>query len=247
MLLEAMTWMDVERYLAHDNRIVVITGACEQHGYVSVLSDILAPLAIAKAAIEQEPVLVAPPLPFGISPYFTAYPGTVSLRVETFATVVRELLTGLVAQGFRRILVCNGHGGNTGVLIPLLVELGNAYPEARFALFQWWTHPDVVQAGEKIGLPQRHANWSENFPFTRVGSVPAGEKPLVNLPRTANAAANPCGPGRRLLWRRIPGAGRGHGELLRRGGGCDGCRAAGVLARQHARLSPSALNPVGLS
>ena len=195
MFLEAMTWMDVERYLALDDRIVVITGACEQHGYVSLLSDILAPMAIAKAAIEQEPVLVAPPLPFGISPYFTAYPGTISLRVETFAIVVRELITGLRTQGFRRILVSNGHGGNTGVLIPLLVELGNTHPETRFELFQWWTHPDVVQAGEQLGLAQRHANWSENFPFTRVGSVPAGEKPLVNLPRTANAAATRAGLG----------------------------------------------------
>ena len=94
MFLEAMTWMDVERYLVRDDRIVVITGACEQHGYVSLLSDILAPMAIVKAAIKHEPVLVAPPLPFGISPYFTAYPGTISLRVETFAAVVRELLTG---------------------------------------------------------------------------------------------------------------------------------------------------------
>jgi len=195
LFLEAMTWMDVERYLTCDDRIVVITGACEQHGYVSLLSDILAPMAIATAAIEQEPVLVAPPLPFGISPYFAAYPGTISLRVETFAAVVRELLTGLVAQGFRRILVSNGHGGNTGVLIPLLVELGNTHPEARFELFQWWTHPDVVQAGEKIGLPQRHANWSENFPFTRVSSVPSGEKPLVNLSRTATAAATRAGLG----------------------------------------------------
>ncbi len=166
MFLESMNWMDVERYLAHDDRIVVITGACEQHGYVSLLSDILAPMAIAKAAIGQEPVLVAPPLPFGISPYFTAYPGTIGLRVETFTIIVRELLTGLVAQGFRRILVSNGHGGNSGVLIPLLVELGNTYAEARFELFQWWTHPDVVRTGESLGLTQRHANWSENFAFT---------------------------------------------------------------------------------
>ena len=195
MFLESMTWMDVECYLAHDDRIVVITGACEQHGYISLLSDILAPIAITRAAIEQEPVLVAPPLPFGISPYFTAYPGTISLRVETFTAVARELLTGLVAQGFRRILVSNGHGGNTGVLIPLLVELGNAHSDARFELFQWWTHPDVVQAGKELGLAQRHANWSENFPFTRVDSVPAGKKPLVNLPRTANAAAVRAGLG----------------------------------------------------
>lgn len=193
--LQDMTWMDVERYLARDDRIVVITGACEQHGYVSLLADILAPLEIAQAAVRQEPVLIAPPLPFGISPYFTTYPGTISLRVETFAAVVREALVGLVAQGFRRILVSNGHGGNTGVLIPLLVELGNAHPAARFELFQWWTHPDVVRAGDENGLPQRHANWSENFPFTRVGPVPAGEKPMVSLSRTATAAATRAGLG----------------------------------------------------
>ncbi len=189
MLLQDTTWMEVERHLAAADRIVVITGACEQHGYVSLLADVLAPLAIAQAAAEREPVLIAPPLPFGISPYFTAYPGTISLRPETFAAVVREVLAGLVAQGFRRILVSNGHGGNTGVLIPLLVELSNAHPAARFELFQWWTHPDVVQAGDALGLTQRHANWSENFPFTRVGPVPAGEKPMVDLSRTASAAA----------------------------------------------------------
>lgn len=195
MMFESMNWMDVERYLTHDDRIVVITGACEQHGYVSLLSDILAPVEIAKAACAQEGVLIAPPLPFGISPYFVTYPGTISLRPETFAGVVRELLAGLAAQGFRRFLVSNGHGGNTGVLVPVLVELGNAYPQARFDLFQWWTHPDVVRAGEELGLTQRHANWSENFTFTRVRPVPAGEKPPVSLPRTASAAATRLGLG----------------------------------------------------
>ncbi len=195
MMFESMNWMDLERYLTHDDRIVVITGACEQHGYVSLLSDILAPVEIAKAACAQEGVLIAPPLPFGISPYFVTYPGTISLRPETFAGVVRELLAGLAAQGFRRFLVSNGHGGNTGVLVPVLVELGNAYPQARFDLFQWWTHPDVVRAGEELGLTQRHANWSENFTFTRVRPVPAGEKPPVSLPRTASAAATRLGLG----------------------------------------------------
>lgn len=195
MFFDELSWMDVERYLARDDRVVVITGACEQHAYVSLLADVLAPVAIAREACSREGVLVAPPLPFGISPHFSAYPGTINLRVETFAAVVRELLAGLVAQGFRRILVSNGHGGNTGVLVPLLVELANAHPDARFELFQWWTHPDVVKAGDEPGLPQRHANWSEAFPFTRVGPVPAGEKPMVTLSRTASPATTRAGLG----------------------------------------------------
>jgi len=188
MLLKAMNWMDVERYLQQDDRIVIITGACEQHGYVSLLSDILAPLEIAKQACRQENVLIAPPLPFGISPYFAAYPGTLSLRPETFAVLLREIIEGLMAQGFKRVLVSNGHGGNTGILIPLLVEIGNAHPQARLALFQWWLHPTVDAIAQEAGLPQHHANWSENFTFTRVGAVPDADKELVVVPRGVSAA-----------------------------------------------------------
>ena len=172
VLFDQLNWMGIEERLKRDDRVVVIIGACEQHGYSSVMADVLEPLEIAKAAGQVDPVLIAPPMPYGISPYFVTYPGTISLRVETFAAVVRELLESLVRQGFRRVLVSNGHGGNTGVLSALLVELANAHPEARFELFQWWTHPDVVKAGEALGLKQGHANWSESFPFTRVGPAP---------------------------------------------------------------------------
>jgi len=188
MLLEDMNWMDVERYLERDDRVVVVVGACEQHGYLSLLADIRIPLAVAREACKREGVLIAPPLPYGISPYFTAYPGTLSLRPETFAAVVREVIEGLLAQGFRRVLVSNGHGGNTGLVSPLLVELGNAHPEARISLFHWWRHPAVERIAREAGLPQYHANWSENFPFTRVGPVPEGGKEPVKIPGTAATA-----------------------------------------------------------
>lgn len=188
MLFDQMNWMDIEAYLKRDDRLVVIIGACEQHGYSAVTADVLEPLEIARAATAFDPVLVAPPFPYGISPYFTSYPGTISLRVETFAAVAREVLESLIRQGFRRVLVSNGHGGNTGALAPLLVELANAHPEARLELFHWWTHPDVVKAGETLGLKQSHANWSESFPFTRVGPAPSGEKATPVISRTASAA-----------------------------------------------------------
>jgi creatinine amidohydrolase len=188
MLFEQMNWMGIEEYLKRDDRIIVIIGACEQHAYSSVMADVLEPLEIARAATKADPVLIAPPMPYGISPYFTTYPGTISLRVETFAAVVREVLENLLRQGFRRVLVTNGHGGNTGVLSPVLVELANAYPEARFELFQWWTHPDVVKTSEALGLKQSHANWSESFPFTWVGPAPAGEKEPPVVPRWASAS-----------------------------------------------------------
>ena len=191
MQLASLNWMQVEAYLQRDDRVVVITGACEQHAYLSLLADIHVPLAIAEAACERENVPIAPPLPYGISPYFAAYPGTISFSPETFATVVREVLANVRAQGFKRILVSNGHGGNTGVLGPLISEENTAHPEARIVLFEWWRHPAVNAVAESAGLAQYHANWSENFPaLTRVAPVPEGQKTPVSLsPGTSAAAA----------------------------------------------------------
>jgi len=189
-MLASLNWMQVEAYLQRDDRIVVITGACEQHARLSLLADIHVPLAIAKAACEREGVLVTPPLPYGISPYFAAYPGTISLSPETFATVIREVLANLRKQGFKRILVSNGHGGNTGVLGPLISELNTAHPEVKVALFEWWRHPAVNAVAEAEGLAQYHANWSENFPeLTRVVPVADGQKSPVSLPPGTSAAA----------------------------------------------------------
>ena len=179
----------MEVYLQRDDRIVVVTGACEQHGYVSLLADIRVPVAIAEAACARENVVIAPPLSFGVSPYFAAYPGTISLRPETFAIVVREILEELFRQGFKRILMSNGHGGNTGVLSPLIVETNNAHPDARVALFEWWRHPVVNAVAEAEGLAQHHANWSENFPgLTRTVLAPEGAKQPVRLPPGTSAA-----------------------------------------------------------
>jgi creatinine amidohydrolase len=188
VLFEELGWMGVEQYLERDDRVVVVIGSCEQHGYLSLLTDTLIPLEVAREACRREKVLVAPPLPYGISPYFTAYPGTLSLSPETFAAVVREVIEGLLAQGFRRVLVSNGHGGNAGLLRPLLVEMSNTHPDARFALFHWYRHPAVDAVAREANLPQYHASYAENFPFTRVGPVPEGEKEPVEIPQTASAA-----------------------------------------------------------
>ncbi len=180
MLLEDLNWMDVEEYLKRDDRIILVTGSCEQHGYLSLLSDVRQPMAIATAAAERENVLVAPPLNFGVSSYFSAYPGTVSLSVETFNRVVCEIVTDLHRQGFKRVLVLNGHGGNAGMDYALR-ELVNKLPGLVVLIHHWWKAPAAVQFYAEHKLAPAHANWSENFPFTRVAEVPDGEKPATGV------------------------------------------------------------------
>ena len=187
MLLQDLNWMDVEEYLKHDDRIILVTGSCEQHGYLSLATDVREPMAIATAAAERENVLVAPPLNFGVSSYFAAYPGTISLSVETFNRVVCEVVTELQRQGFKRVLVLNGHGGNSGMEAALR-ELVNKLPGLRIVIHNWWKGPAAAQFYADHKLPPAHANWSENFPFTRVGQVPAGDKPLADVTTYTPAA-----------------------------------------------------------
>ena len=185
MLLEDLNWMDVESYLKHDDRIILVAGACEQHGYLSLLADVKEPMAIATIVAERENVLVAPAISFGVSPHFAAYPGTISIGVETFLRLTRDIVECLHAQGFKRILIVNGHGGNR--IGELLIELANAHPGLRLDWVNWWQLPVVNEIAVKYGLEPGHANWMENFRFTRVCDVPDGDKPAVALPAASDA------------------------------------------------------------
>jgi creatinine amidohydrolase len=109
MHIRAMHWQQVEDYLCHDNRAVLPLGCTEQHAFLSLSTDSILAERVASEAAEPLGVPVFPVLAYGITPYFRAFPGTVTLRVETYLRIVRDLLDGLYDQGFRRIVVVNGH------------------------------------------------------------------------------------------------------------------------------------------
>jgi len=175
MRIEDLNWMDVEEYLKHDDRLIVVVGACEQHGYLSLLSDVKIPLALADAASHQTGVLVAPPVNFGSSPYFLAYPGTLSLRLSTLMDVMEDILRSAFGEGFKRILVLNGHGGNNGLRMRL-GELAGQLPGLKLQWYAWWISHSVEQVAVRHGIKPSHANWLEAFPFTSVADLPEGEK-----------------------------------------------------------------------
>jgi creatinine amidohydrolase len=181
MRIEDLNWMDVEKYLQQEDRLMMVLGATEQHGYLSLLTDIKIPSALADSASQASGVLVAPPLNFGVSTYFLAYPGTLSLRVSTLIAAVEDIVRSAYQHGFRRILILNGHGGNSPARNNLH-EVNNSLPELKLNWYDWWLSHSVEAVAIKHDIKPTHANWLEAFPFTTVGALPEGNKTPPKVP-----------------------------------------------------------------
>jgi creatinine amidohydrolase len=179
MRIADMNWMQVEAYLKQDDRAVVPLGCVEQHAYMSLATDAILAERVALEAAEPLGVPVFPALAYGVTPYFLAFPGTVSLRVETYVQVIRDMLNSLGGHGFRRIVFVNGHGGNT----PAEAVIGEwiaQNPSARVVIHHWWSAPQFDAAVRAIDPVASHASWKENFPWTRVAASPSETKPMVD-------------------------------------------------------------------
>ena len=188
MHIAELSWMQLEERLKHDDRAVLPIGSTEQHAYLSLATDAILAERVAVEAAKPLGVPVFPVLAYGITPNFTAYPGTVTLSEETYASVLREILGSLAGTGFRRVLIVNGHGGNTPVE-PVCAEWAASHPPCRVRFHSWWNAPRTSERVKSIDPIASHASWMESFPWTRVeGSVPDGAKELLDWHSIAGRA-----------------------------------------------------------
>ena len=183
MHVHDMSWFDMEAYLKRDDRIVVPLGSLEQHAYLSLGVDNILSQRVALEAAQPLGVPVMPGVPYGLTPYQTSWPGTVTLRVDTYLALLRDLMDGLARQGFRRILFVNGHGGNAGVR-GLLQEWMMDHPGTSVRWHDWWSAPETWAKVQSIDSAASHASWMETFPWTRLDGnrdVPTTAKPMVDF------------------------------------------------------------------
>jgi creatinine amidohydrolase len=176
MHIKDMNWMQVEAYLERDDRCVLPIGSTEQHGYLSLCVDVILAERVALEAAEPLGVPVFPVMPYGIAPYFAAYPGSITLKVETLLAVVRDVIGSLRRSGFRRILIVNGHGGNQPVEA-LAGEMMIESPALSIKFHNWWGAPKTFAKAQEIDGSGSHGNWMENFPWTRLAEVALPREP----------------------------------------------------------------------
>ncbi|MDR3520315.1 MAG: creatininase family protein [Acidocella sp.] len=167
--------------------ILLPLGSHEDHGPHLPMGDyVLADMLVGKiaASVAEKGVtaLVAPTLPYGVADYFAASPGAMALSPASFKGVLEDLLAGLIAQGFTRILILNGHGGN----VPVIHEVTLAIKTARHIVipsFYLWKIARVIMEREAVAA-------------NRLGH---GAEPLASLsmalrPETVNFEPAPAQP-----------------------------------------------------
>lgn len=184
MKIAEMNWSQVEDYLKRDDRCVVPLGSTEQHAGLSLSVDSILAEKVALDAAEPLGIPVFPVVPYGITPYFLAYPGSISLRIDTYTRIIRDILDGLKIQGFKRILLVNGHGGNAPAG-SLAIEWMADNPGIPVKFHNWWNAPETFAKVQAIDTVASHASWMENFAWTRLPGVaqPTQRKPMIDLAR----------------------------------------------------------------
>jgi creatinine amidohydrolase len=118
---------EVEQARAEKALVVVPVGSIEQHGLHLPLdtdTNTVTEIAIRAARSLDEPrVLVVPTIAYGLSPHHMDFAGTITLRFDTMVNVVCDVCRSIHHHGFRKILLLNGHGGNSALLNGAAIRL----------------------------------------------------------------------------------------------------------------------------
>jgi len=123
--------------------VLVPFGSLEPHGVIPNGTDSLAPAAMARDIAARVDALIAPVLNYGMTDAMKAYPGAVSIPAEAYGPFAEAVLDNLAANGFRNLIVLNGHGGNTAALNAAATRVANAR-RVRVLVVNWWTLADDI-------------------------------------------------------------------------------------------------------
>ena len=125
-ILPAMTWPEAKEALAQAQVALVAVGSFEQHGPNGTFEvDTGRAYGFGKllAARMYPRAVLAPVINLGVSYHHMNFPGSITLRPETFMAMVYDVVWSLQQHGLNKFLILNGHGGNIPSLGVVIVKL----------------------------------------------------------------------------------------------------------------------------
>ena len=178
-----LNWMEFRELVPGKIQTLLLpTGTMEPHGVVNNGADNTAPVALARAMAPKLNALVAPVVNYGVTGSLDAYAGAFSISEAAYRAFMSDLLDGLARQGFKNIIIINGHGGpQTAILNDLAEKTGRAH-RVRMLVTNWWAICSDVTL-KTFGEDGGHAGWNEN------AFVQAIDPKLVQKERYSDAMA----------------------------------------------------------
>lgn len=181
--MERINWMEFRELVPSKITTVLLpTGTLEPHGVANNGADITAPVAMARTLAPRVNAMTAPAVPYGITGSMEAYPGAFQIPEAAYRPYIKAVLEGLAKNGFRNIIILNGHGGpQTAVLNAVASEVA-IERRVRTLVINWWSFASDVTK-EVFGEDGGHAGWNET------AMVQAVDRTLVHPERYSDKLA----------------------------------------------------------
>ncbi len=159
--MDRINWMEFKEVVPSKIQTVLLpTGTLEPHGIINNGADNTAPTAIARTIARRVNGMIAPTLPYGITGSMQAYPGAFQITEEAYRPFIKQILQGLAKNGFKNIVILNGHGGGqTAVLQSVAAEVANEM-KVRTLVINWWSFASD-ETKEVFGEDGGHAGLNE--------------------------------------------------------------------------------------
>lgn len=136
--MDDLNWKEFQQLVPTKIKTVILTvGTLEAHGFINNGADNTVPVAIANAIAGDVNALIAPHIPYGVTDILAPYPGSLHIPEDAFRVYVRAVLVGLVNNGFKNIVILNGHGPQVEILQQLANEIALQYRVNTIEI-NWW-------------------------------------------------------------------------------------------------------------
>ena len=171
--LADISWTDAKALFEETDVALLPVGSTEQHGPHNPLgTDHLVAAAFSRVIGDKTGVPVLPVIPIGVSEHHRHFTGTAWVPPQIFRDYVKAVILSIANHGIRKILIVNGHGGNTAALMEVAGELRrkcgifaavlSAFPlsltghaDARETSVNLYFHKDLVKMERAVDTKQK--------------------------------------------------------------------------------------------
>lgn len=178
VFIEELTWLEVRDALrAGKTTAIIATGGVEQNGpYLATgKHNYVLRVVTERIARMLGGALVAPIVPFvpegNIDPPegHMRYPGTISVRKETFKDLLKDIANSLRIHGFEHLILIGDSGGNQEGMEEVAAELTAAWGEGRATIHyipEYYDNARVAEWLRSQGMQEVDEGWHDNIQYT---------------------------------------------------------------------------------